>query len=340
MINKAKISIILPVYNVEKFLRRCLDTLVNQTYQNIEIIAVVDASPDDSLTISEEYAHKDARLIVKNLVQNAGVANARNVGIAISTGDYIMFVDSDDYVELDMLDRYWAEMDQEYDLVVTGMNVIHLDGNSNQQLIPKPFTAYQLKEFSTVYPELDESGLLMGPYNKLYKKSIFVENNIVFPELSLGEDQCFVLEYLLNINAIKICEFSSYNYIRHLSPTISKGIQRSFDALHIFLDLKFRLKNELLIKIGLPIETDEIYYKNNLIIYGSAIIALYSPKYLAPPEKRKDELKKFRKSKIFKLYKKQDFGKRLNLVKIPVCYLPISVADWVMKKFIGQRFSK
>lgn len=95
-----KVSIIVPVYNVENYLRKCLDSLINQTLKNIEIICINDGSTDNSLSILEEYASKDERIIVINQ-ENAGVSSARNRGLEIATGEYIAFVDADDSVTPD-----------------------------------------------------------------------------------------------------------------------------------------------------------------------------------------------------------------------------------------------
>ena len=99
-----KVSIIVPVYNMEKRLNKCLDSLINQTYKNIEIIVVNDGSMDHSLDIIREYQAKDSRINVINQ-RNMGISEARNNGLAIATGDYLCFADSDDYVELDMIEE-------------------------------------------------------------------------------------------------------------------------------------------------------------------------------------------------------------------------------------------
>jgi len=334
-----KISIILPIYNVEGFLPTCLDSLLNQTYSNLEVIGVVDASPDNSLSILKEYAARDSRLIIKNLVYNVGVAEARNKGIAIATGDYITFVDSDDYVELDMLEKYWAEMDQLYDFVVSGLTMIHSDGQPNDLIIPQPIIVHGLKEFGPAYAYLDGTGVLTRPFNKLFKRAIITNNGIRFPNIALGEDTCFVLSYLLKVTTIKVCSFSSYNYLLHTSKTLSRGVQRSFTAVRYFLDLKFKLKNELMVRMNLAPETEEAFFVNNLLIIQSSIIALYSPKFPMSYAERKYELRKFRKNKFIKIYKNQDLGQRMNLTKIPICYLPIPFADWILTKFMRNYFS-
>lgn len=95
---EALISIIIPVYNVEKYLEECIESCINQTYKNIEIILINDGSTDKSLEICQKYANIDNRIIVKS-IPNSGVAHARNVGIGLSKGDYITFIDSDDFVD-------------------------------------------------------------------------------------------------------------------------------------------------------------------------------------------------------------------------------------------------
>ena len=100
----AKISIIVPVYNVEKYIFECVDSLINQTYKNLEIILVDDSSPDNCPQICDEYAQKDDRIKVIHK-PNGGLSDARNAGIESATGEYLMFVDSDDYIALDMIEQ-------------------------------------------------------------------------------------------------------------------------------------------------------------------------------------------------------------------------------------------
>ena len=103
-----KISIIVPVYNAQKYLKKCIDSIINQTYKNIEILLINDGSKDKSLKICKEYEKKDSRIIVIDK-QNKGVSNTRNVGIKKSTGDYIVFIDSDDCFELDAIETMYKK---------------------------------------------------------------------------------------------------------------------------------------------------------------------------------------------------------------------------------------
>ena len=102
-----KISVIIPVYNVEKYLSRCLDSVCSQTFNDIEIICINDCSPDNSAEILQEYAEKDKRIRIINKEKNGGLSAARNSGFAVATGEYIYFLDSDDWIELDFLEKMY-----------------------------------------------------------------------------------------------------------------------------------------------------------------------------------------------------------------------------------------
>ena len=136
--SQPQISVIIPVYNVEQYLSKCLESIINQTLQDIEIICINDGSTDNSLQILEEYAQKDSRMIVINQ-ENQGVGVARNKGLEIARGDYIWFVDSDDYVERNGLDYvYEKSKENNADIVCFGVNNICkstiISGHTNQYL--------------------------------------------------------------------------------------------------------------------------------------------------------------------------------------------------------------
>ena len=115
-----KVSIIVPVYNVEEYLRKCLDSLVNQTYQNIEIIVVNDGTKDNSQSIVDEYKKKYSKIIKSYIKENGGLASARNYGVDKATGEYIMFVDSDDYIDTKMVEKLVKTANKKHsDIVVS-----------------------------------------------------------------------------------------------------------------------------------------------------------------------------------------------------------------------------
>lgn len=121
------ISIIVPVYKAETTLRRCVDSLLQQSYQNVEIVLVDDGSPDDSPAICDEYSRREHCVRTIHL-QNGGVSNARNYGMRYSTGDYLCFVDSDDYVDSNYIQNFISGLLPDTDLVFQGINEVHGDG--------------------------------------------------------------------------------------------------------------------------------------------------------------------------------------------------------------------
>lgn len=152
-----KVSIIIPVYNVEKYLERCIDSILNNTYNNFEIILINDGSKDNSQEILERYYDKYPDKIIIKQQENQGPAQARNVGLEIATGEYIMFVDSDDFVQKDYIENYIKVLkEDDYDVVLGG----YYKSDDNKTL----YTICLQDEPWSKY-------MIMGPYTKLYKKS-------------------------------------------------------------------------------------------------------------------------------------------------------------------------
>lgn len=199
-----KISIIVPAYNAEKTMDRCLQSLVTQEDSNIEIIIVDDGSKDGTYAIAKKYKKKYENVVL--LYQsNQGVSAARNKGIEASTGDYIMFVDSDDSLQSGTCSFLLSEISEEIDLVLFGLNIFR-DG----KLLRTPHLqnkTIDLDESPEVYWDLRKINL--GPCNKLYKKQFI--RSLFDLNLSLGEDTKFVLDYMSNINRIKVLQNCLYN---------------------------------------------------------------------------------------------------------------------------------
>ena len=116
--NNIQVSVIIPVYNVEQYLRQCLDSVINQTYKDTEIIIVNDCSPDNSLQIIKEYQQKDDRIVLLDLKQNVGLGFARNAGMKVARGKYITFIDSDDWVTKDYVEVLYNTIEKyQYDVI-------------------------------------------------------------------------------------------------------------------------------------------------------------------------------------------------------------------------------
>lgn len=209
-----KISVIIPVYNVEQYLSQCLENIVYQTYTNLEIICVNDGSSDNSKNILESYAKIDKRIKIINQ-QNSGQSVARNVGIKNATGDYIHFMDSDDYISL----NYYEEM-------------VKTLANTNADIVCSGFYFEEWKEMSVYYKD---TFILTNLYDKLYKtvlnyfnyvwryliKTSFIkENNFYFINGKFYEDIGYTLELLIKANKVVIAPKVQYFYRYRKDSTV------------------------------------------------------------------------------------------------------------------------
>ncbi len=216
MNNTPKVSVIIPVYNVEKYLRKCLDSVINQTYTNLEIICIDDGSPDNSGAILDEYAQKDSRIIVIHQ-ENSGVSAARNRGLDIATGEYIAFVDSDDWLEPECYELAVAEFlkDPGIDLVTWGVNIIDGKNCSEQEYR----TNYNWYNYPTSYKgkklfnDTVSKRITGTTWRILFKHIIIQELNIKFVNYKVSEDVLFIYSYISNVRYIYFIDNMLYNYV-------------------------------------------------------------------------------------------------------------------------------
>ena len=202
------ISVIVPVYNAEKNLPRCLDSILKQTYTDFELIVLNDGSVDSSLEICEAYAKKDNRIRVISH-ENHGVSYTRNRGIELAQGEFIQFIDSDDYIAETM---FALEMEQyqttSCDLVVCGN--VELKAGTSENVLPRVSGQVYLKDMKNVYPQIFERFLLNSVWNKLYVRKYIHEG--FDASNSLGEDLIFNLQYMYGIDSISFIKECLYIY--------------------------------------------------------------------------------------------------------------------------------
>ena len=206
-----KVSIIVPVYRVEKYLRRCLYNLVFQTLQEIEIICINDASPDNSLHILQEFTKYDKRIKIINFKENKGVAIARNEGMKVAKGEYIGFIDSDDYVDLDFYEKlYNAAIKNNADVVKSNIYTHQLNG-----LINKHYELFNKIKKNKFY-------FNMTFFSAIYKRQLLSENNIKFIEYCIwGEERLFPILACYYCKKFYVEESAVYHYInREDSATV------------------------------------------------------------------------------------------------------------------------
>lgn len=208
-----KLSIIVPVYNVEKYLPKCLESLIKQTLNDIEIICVNDGSMDNSLAILKEFASKDSRIrIIDN--QHQGVAKTRNTGIEQSTGEYIGFVDSDDYIDIDFFEKlYNSATKSNSDIAIASILKHKNFFNIYNAKYTKEETAITIQDKIKLCE--DKKHFFFYAWNKIYHSGFIKENNIKFSEGQIYEDVMFAIKALYYSNKIISVYGTKYHYIEH-----------------------------------------------------------------------------------------------------------------------------
>ena len=230
--NKAKISIVIPVYNVSKYLRECLDSVINQKYQNIEIILVDDGSKDNSGIICDEYSNKDKRIKVIHK-ENGGVSSARNMGIDNATGKYVCFVDSDDIVHPDYIKKLVDNLDKD---VLSVCKIEEFNNSFSFSIDNDKKIELDRKNFV----ELCRLYLLNTPGCKLFNLDIVKKNKIFFDtKLSLGEDLLFNLDYLKYIEKVVIIDQNLYYYRKSGNNTLSNTYYSNMLDIQLLLFDRF-----------------------------------------------------------------------------------------------------
>ncbi|MDR2766288.1 MAG: glycosyltransferase [Holosporaceae bacterium] len=240
------ISVIVPVYNVEKYLSKCLESILSQSFLDIEVICVNDGSTDRSAAILKEYAGKDSRITVINQ-SNCGLAAARNAGLRGAAGRYVLFVDSDDWIHPEICATLAATIFDDLDLVVFDVKCIREDGLGAN----RPLEKYLRINFRGKI-SIDADKIMKIPvvaWNKMYRKDVIDKYQISFPEGLLHEDNSFHWKYLVRAKSAYFVPQKLYNYrIRHGSIT-DKIASKVLDHFRICLEIhEYLAKYDLLEK--------------------------------------------------------------------------------------------
>lgn len=266
--NIPTISIIVPVYNIEKYLHRCIDSILAQSFSDFEVLLIDDGSTDSSGIICDEYSQKDNRVKVFHK-ENGGVSSARNIGLKNANGKWITFIDSDDVIENDYINNI-IKVNDGIDLVITGYkqkkgDIIETVEYSEQIICVNEFLSQILN--TSIYLI---SCIFYHPWRKLYKRSIIDNNRIEFDEdLFYGEDTVFIIKYLYFVKNIQIKNCTSYIYT--LPFTTNKYLMNLPDFERHILYFEFYLTRfEYLKSFRLNIVRQFIYnaYSNKFISYA------------------------------------------------------------------------
>jgi len=220
----ARCSIIVPVYNAAKYIRQCIESIIYQDYEDWELLLIDDGSNDESGVICDEYALRDNRIKVKH-VNNGGASKARNLGLDIATGEYVWFIDADDWIENNSLSQLLIKV--KTDIVFFGFKRIFSDGQISVCQIQPKGSDYYNDKYTTAIDDLFLSSEAYFGYswNKLFKRDIIEKYRIRFNEnLIIKEDEVFTFEYIRRISSLTISCATPYNY-RILDNSVSHSLK-------------------------------------------------------------------------------------------------------------------
>lgn len=214
-------SIVVPVYNVESYLNRCMASLIKQTYQNIEIILVDDGSTDRSSEMCDNYAAQDSRIHVIHK-KNGGLSDARNKGMDIATGEYILFVDSDDYIDVDACQNLCNYAVHGYDILIA--DAIIENGNKDLSHISKTGAVWNGIEYLLLAHQ--EKKAPMAVWLNAYRRTFLIENNLSFKFGILHEDEEFTPRAFLKAHSVIYTNLKFYHYVIRENSICTKSDKR------------------------------------------------------------------------------------------------------------------
>lgn len=253
-LNDIKISVVIPIYNAEKYIAQCLNSIINQTIKDIEIICVNESSTDNTTKILETFKRYDSRIKVINKEKSGSSSEGRNYGIKCARGKYIYFIDNDDLISNEYLENMYKTAEKENaDIVINdNINAFYEDDLKTQ----KPFIKHPFKNgIYTVTPSyIQERHTNSLPWSKLYKKEFLKKNNLKFPAKYIYEDEYFYFTLMPFLNEAVQCNCGMYYYRQRKSSIMGKGkIEQKYQIFDIFKQIYVFYKEHSLIgKYKLP----------------------------------------------------------------------------------------
>lgn len=238
--DKIEVAIIVPVYNAEKYIQKCIDSIIEQNHQSFKLFLINDGSTDNSLSICEEYQRKDNRILVCSQT-NSGASAARNYGLSICTSPYFCFIDSDDYVEPDFLSNFIEGLSEDVDMVFQGINKVFSD--KREEINPLK-GIYDREQLLNGISDINKFSIFGYVCTKLYKTDIIKKNGLLFDKnISISEDRIFALQYLKYSNKLSVVNKSAYNYIIHNNGLTAN--RRSYKEIKEAADMNLKCAIEL-----------------------------------------------------------------------------------------------
>lgn len=330
-----KVSIIVSIYNVEKYLEKCLTSLIQQTYENLELLLVIDGSKDGSLQIADKFAKRDSRIQVLEK-ENGGLSDARNYGLQQATGKYVIFFDGDDYAKKSFVEELVKRGEaSQAPITICSYQVETL--NANEEIIETEIFSFlegnYLKENFSKIPITNEIvGTLSYAWNKLYRREFLLKENLQFEKgLSLIEDITFNADCFKKVSKVSFCEASLVHYCQRPRVTLSSSsvYEKPLEMRQIALEkiCEF-LKNWQQTPQILRDLTGEITLNNvksHIISLGETSLSFQEKKQQLSKTLQKPQLqekvirypfKKWKDSFIYYLVKRQYSGVLIRLVEL------------------------
>ncbi|MCM1010136.1 MAG: glycosyltransferase [Fusobacterium sp.] len=269
VMTQPKVSVVIPIWNTEKYLEKCLSSVVNQTLKDIEIICVNNGSTDSSAQIIEKFAQNDLRIKIVNK-EHGCLSSARNAGMAVATAPYMTFVDSDDWIEPECYELALAEFekDSDIDMVCWGANIVNIDLDEKSTYLNNARSYHAIRTKGK--QPLTENTILNSTvcvWNKLYKSKIITDNNVLFPTEIELEDNSFFYCYVANCQNAFYIDRYMYNYVQRKNSGLERiRSGRSPITAPMLKNLQFIIN---------------YYKKHNCLDQNSALIIRIAPYWIA-----------------------------------------------------------
>lgn len=312
------ISVVIPIYKVEEYLDRCIDSVVNQTYKNLEIILVDDGSPDSCPAICDEWAKRDDRIVVLHKT-NGGIADARNKALDVASGEYITFVDSDDYLSLDAITLMYTKIVQmQCDMVVGKIINVYSDGHMEAMAGPSEELLVDKEKAISLLRSGDSSWNRFSCWSKLYKRELF--DQLRFQNVKFAEDMLTWAEIFLLCESIVCIPDVTYYYY-----------QRSSSLMHTFFLDEEKKTHEVIAYLSVA----EVFAKANYkdIANGFYHISLHKSQTL----QNKKEVRKLANEYLWKT----EGGKRNNKdIKTLLLWMSLYVPIYSVLQSAAKKLKK
>ena len=251
MDRRVAISVIVPAYNAEKVIKNCIESILRQTLKNIEIIAVDDGSNDNTRYILRELAQKDKRIIIVEKDHNEGPSAARNSALMVASGEYIGFVDADDWVEDKIFENMYTK-GKEADLVVAGYIHDTMDEKrtkiyTSREIRSLPGYWKEKKQIVSKAASIDTAKMFAYAWNKIYKRELIISSQLLFPNQNFMEDYIFNILFWDKISTLSIIEDAGYHYIKASKEALTQKFLPDFLEI---MNMRFEYMRKLLVKYG------------------------------------------------------------------------------------------